>query len=84
MNDAVCRIVKIAERRTSIRLEQPFWAALDHIVDQEGMPLNALLTRISRSVPADGNMSSSVRVFALNYFYALAHNRIPSGGLPLA
>ena len=84
MNDAKTRNVIIAGRRTSIRMELPFWTALNCIADREGMPLNVLLTRISRSVPADGSVSSSVRVFALNYFYALAHNRIPSGGLPLA
>jgi len=60
-----------------VRMEQPFWMALDAITDREDVPLNVLLTRIGRSLPADGNMSSAVRVFALSYFFALAQHEIP-------
>ncbi|TSD87170.1 ribbon-helix-helix domain-containing protein [Mycobacterium sp. KBS0706] len=77
MNDATTRDVVIAGRRTSVRMEQPFWMALDAITDREDVPLNVLLTRIERSLPVDGNMSSAVRVFALSYFFALAQHEIP-------
>ena len=78
MIDATTRNVTIAGRRTSIRMEQTFWAALDTVTQRERVPLNVLLTRINRTLPSDGSLSSAVRVFVLSYFLALAQLKEPS------
>lgn len=71
------RNVTIGGNRTSIRLEQQFWSGLEEIVTREGIPVNALVTRIRASQRGDGSLSSAVRVFIQAYFFALAHNRRP-------
>ena len=40
------RSVTIAGHQTSISLEPAFWTALERIARGEGLPLNALITRI--------------------------------------
>ncbi|WP_437378823.1 ribbon-helix-helix domain-containing protein [Inquilinus limosus] len=72
------RNVTIAGNRTSIRLEEQFWRGLEEIVKREGIPLNALVTRIRASQRGGGSLSSAVRVFIQAYFFALAHNRHPA------
>lgn len=71
------RNVTIGGNRTSIRLEEQFWNGLEEITKREGIPLNALVTRISSSQRGGGSLSSAVRVFIQAYFFALAHNRLP-------
>jgi predicted DNA-binding ribbon-helix-helix protein len=71
------RNVTIGGNRTSIRLEQQFWSGLEEIVTREGIPVNALVSRIRASQRSDGSLSSAVRVFIQAYFFALAHDRRP-------
>ncbi|MFE0757448.1 ribbon-helix-helix domain-containing protein [Inquilinus sp. NPDC058860] len=71
------RNVTIGGNRTSIRLERQFWSGLEEIVTREGVPMNALVSRIRASQRGDGSLSSAVRVFIQAYFFALAHNRRP-------
>jgi predicted DNA-binding ribbon-helix-helix protein len=61
-----------------MRLEQHFWSGLEEIAAHEGIPMNALVSRIRSSQPAAGNLSSAVRVFIQAYFFALAHRRRPT------
>lgn len=60
----VKRSVTIAGHETSIALEPVFWSALDRVVAEEGLPLNALIARIDaerleQSPPA--NLASAIR-----------------------
>jgi len=71
------RNVTLGGNRTSIRLEAQFWHGLEEIVRREGIPLNALVTRI-RASQRGGGLCSAVRVFVQSYFFALAHNRHPA------
>jgi predicted DNA-binding ribbon-helix-helix protein len=72
------RNVTIGGSRTSIRLERQFWSGLEEIVTREGIPVNALVSRIRASQRGAGSLSSAVRVFIQAYFFALAHNRRPT------
>ena len=72
------RNVTLGGNRTSIRLEEQFWRGLEEIIRREGIPLNALVTRIRASRRGDSSLSSAVRVFIQSYFFALAHNRHPA------
>lgn len=80
------RNVKLAGRRTSLRLEPEFWDALDEIVVRERSSLNALCERIKGRRGA-ANLTAAVRLFVLRYYRAATtepghrsagHGRIPA------
>ncbi|GGB36865.1 hypothetical protein GCM10011316_06250 [Roseibium aquae] len=52
--------------RTSLALEPEFWAVIDGLALEAGMPLTRLIARIDRDRDPDNPLSSSVRVWALN------------------
>ncbi|HEB79881.1 MAG TPA: aryl-sulfate sulfotransferase [Rhodospirillales bacterium] len=57
------RSVLIAGHATSVSLENAFWRALKNIAALRGVSLNKLITEIDEA--RDGNLSSAIRVFAL-------------------
>lgn len=58
------RSVMIAGHRTSVTLEEPFWAALREIAATRGLSVAALIGEIDGA--RDGqNLSSAIRVFVL-------------------
>jgi predicted DNA-binding ribbon-helix-helix protein len=76
MVGAHTRNVMICGRRTSIRLEAPFWSALRQIIGKEDITFNALVSRIDAENPDHNNLSNAVRVFIHSYFFALARQRV--------
>ncbi|WP_225768523.1 ribbon-helix-helix domain-containing protein [Inquilinus sp. Marseille-Q2685] len=71
------RNVTVGGARSSIRLEEAFWDALDEILRRENLRLNDLVSRIWDHLPAKGNLSGAVRVFVHSYFHALSQNTTP-------
>lgn len=61
------RSVTIDGHRTSISLEDPFWAELSAIARARGLSLNALVAEIDRDRVAReaGNLSSALRLHVL-------------------
>lgn len=65
------RSVTIDGHRTSISLEDPFWAELSAIARTRGLSLNALVAEIDRDRVAQdagngaGNLSSALRLYVL-------------------
>ncbi len=65
------RSVTIAGHRTSVSLEQAFWAALREIAKRRGLSVAAIVADIDRAnarVPGRSraaNLSSALRVYAL-------------------
>lgn len=57
------RSVTIAGHRTSISLEDAFWAVLCRIAASRGRSVSDLVTQIDRK--RSGNLSSAIRVFVL-------------------
>jgi predicted DNA-binding ribbon-helix-helix protein len=57
--------------RTSISIEAPFWAALQHIATLENNSLAGLVALIDKSRGSAG-LSSAVRVWILDYYRARA------------
>ena len=58
------RTVALYGRKTTIKLEQPFWQAMGEIAQARGCSMSALI----RSVGArrvEGSLTSAVRVFVL-------------------
>lgn len=52
--------------RTSISLEEPFWAALKEAAARENIPLSALVARIDDNRGGAG-LSSAVRIYILDF-----------------
>jgi predicted DNA-binding ribbon-helix-helix protein len=61
------RNIKLAGRRTSLRLEAEFWDALDEIAARERSNLSALCERI-KGRRAAANLTAAVRLYVLRYF----------------
>ncbi len=59
--------VRVAGRRTSVRLEPEMWSALNELRTREGTSLPALITRIERSGLAS-TLTAAIRVYLLLYF----------------
>jgi predicted DNA-binding ribbon-helix-helix protein len=59
------RSVMIAGHRTSVSLEDPFWAALREIAAARGQSVQALVGTIDAGRGAQ-NLSSAIRVFVLD------------------
>lgn len=60
------RSVNLNGHATSVTMEEPFWIALRDIAKARGQSLNALIAQIDET--REGNLSSALRVFALEYF----------------
>ena len=60
----VKRSVSIAGHRTSVSLEDAFWAALKEIAGQDGMSLAAVIAAVDGG-RGEANLSSALRVHVL-------------------
>jgi predicted DNA-binding ribbon-helix-helix protein len=72
------RSLSIAGHRTSVSLEDDFWAALAEIARARGLSIAALVSEIDRG-RGDANLSSAIRVFALRFFRAGGPSGAPAG-----
>jgi predicted DNA-binding ribbon-helix-helix protein len=67
MNSLVVkRSVVIGEHKTSISLEEPFWAALKQIAHAQHITLSALIAQID-ATREQSNLSSAIRVYVLRH-----------------
>jgi predicted DNA-binding ribbon-helix-helix protein len=64
------RSVMIAGHRTSVSLEDPFWAALREVAGARGQSVQALIGAIDAGRGAQ-NLSSAIRVFVLEAVRAI-------------
>ena len=67
----VKRSMMLAGKKTSISLEDPFWNGLRVIARNENTSIATLVERIDTDRTGD-NLSSSIRLFVLNYFKTLS------------
>ena len=59
------RSVSIGDHRTSISLEDAFWAELAAIAKARKLSLNALVAEVDRAKGPLGNLSSALRLYVL-------------------
>lgn len=71
------RSVAVADHKTSISLEDAFWAALKEIANLKQMTLADLVTAVDAE-RRQGNLSSSVRLFILDFY----RSQLKQGELP--
>jgi len=67
------RFVRIGDRRTALRLEPVFWAALEEIADERGQAVEELLRDIVPS-SSSRNLTSRVRVAILAQYWSTNDN----------
>ena len=60
--------ITIAGHRTSVSIERPFWQALGEIAAERKTSLTAMIAEIDRTRDADTNLSSAIRLYALNWY----------------
>ncbi len=70
------RNIRIGRRRTSMRLEEEFWAALAEMADREGTTAGVICTDIAKRRNSYG-LSAAVRVEVLVYFRSAFHDYAP-------
>ena len=74
----VKRSIVIAGHKTSVSLEDAFWASLKDIAGTRNMTLSELVA----SIDADrrqGNLSSAIRLYVLDHFRVQSGSRVAEG-----
>jgi predicted DNA-binding ribbon-helix-helix protein len=62
------KTLRVAGRRTSVKLEAEFWACLAELAAGRRVPLAALVEAVAAAKPRAGGLASALRVFALRVF----------------
>jgi predicted DNA-binding ribbon-helix-helix protein len=63
----ICKNVNVGNRRTSIRLEQEMWVAVNELCQREGMTVHELCSLIDRS-RGTNSLTAALRVFLVVYY----------------
>lgn len=72
-------VVVDGKHKTSISLEDEFWAELKRIAKDEEITVHGLVAQIDRDRPGNtGNLSSAIRLFILDDVMSRAGVRIES------
>lgn len=69
MSGLVKRSFSLAGHRTSVALENEFWAALGHIAAEHGQALSMLVAEVDAERSPDRPLASALRVRALRRFF---------------
>ncbi|MBN9583167.1 MAG: ribbon-helix-helix domain-containing protein [Afipia sp.] len=72
----VKRSIVVAGHKTSVSLEEAFWNGMKEIASTRGLTLSELVGEIDGG-RQQGNLSSAIRLFVLDYFRSRA---VPSAG----
>ena len=72
------RSIMLAGHKTSVSLEDAFWQGLKEIASRRKMSGSALIGAIDAE-RGEGNLSSAIRLFVLDYFRSLAEPQLGSG-----
>jgi predicted DNA-binding ribbon-helix-helix protein len=71
MTKLITKIITLNNRKTSMRLAQAEWEAVDLICKRENIYRKALLEMIAEAKDPSISLTSTVRLFAIVYFYQL-------------
>ena len=72
----VKRSIVVAGHKTSVSLEEAFWNGMKEIASTRGLTLSELVGEIDGG-RQQGNLSSAIRLFVLDYFRSRA---VPAAG----
>ncbi len=77
----VKRSIVIAGHKTSVSLEDPFWQGLREIAGMRNMTLSDVVASIDTD-RHEGNLSSAIRLFVLDYYRSLTTEYRRAAALP--
>ena len=81
MTELSSKVIFIDKRKTSMRLANAEWEAIDSICKRENIKRNNLLEMINARKDAKMGLTCSVRLFSLIYYYRLlTTNPMPREG----
>jgi len=69
------RSIMLAGHKTSVSLEDAFWQGLKEIAQRRNVSGSALIGAIDAQ-RGEGNLSSAIRLFVLDYFRTLAQQSV--------
>ena len=69
LSGLIKRSFSLAGHRTSVALEEEFWAALMHIAAERHQTLTALVAGVDAERPPGRPLASALRVLALGEFF---------------
>ncbi len=72
----VKRSIVVAGHKTSVSLEEEFWSGMKEISALRGLTLSELVGEIDNQ-RQQGNLSSAIRLFVLDYYRSRALNAPP-------
>jgi predicted DNA-binding ribbon-helix-helix protein len=72
------RSILLAGHKTSVSLEEAFWQGLKEIANRRSISVSALIGMIDTR-RSEGNLSSGIRLFVLDYFRTLASPQSAEG-----
>ena len=75
------RSIIVGGHKTSVSLEEAFWNSMKEISGQRDMTLSELVGEID-SNRQQGNLSSAIRLFVLDYFKSRANGSTPLDSKP--
>jgi predicted DNA-binding ribbon-helix-helix protein len=73
----VKRSIVVAGHKTSVSLEEAFWNSMKEISASRGMTLSDLVSEIDQG-RKQGNLSSAIRLYVLDYYRSRVPNAAPS------
>lgn len=71
MAELVSKVINLSNKKTSMRLADAEWDALDAICKRENIKRNNLLELINENKDKNMGLTCSVRLFSVIYFYHL-------------
>jgi predicted DNA-binding ribbon-helix-helix protein len=71
----VCRGITIGRRRTSIRLDNPTWRALQEIALRADVSISQLCTLVARNKPGKLSLTVAIRSYVVRYFHDAATDK---------
>lgn len=71
MTKLITKIITLNDRKTSMRLAQAEWEAVDLICKKENIYRKDLIEMIAEAKDSRISLTSTVRLFAIVYFYQL-------------
>lgn len=71
MSGLTKRSFSLVGHRTSVALEDEFWAALSAIAIERGQTLSALVTSVDAARTAGQTLASALRVVALKHYLSV-------------
>ena len=72
MSRPIKRSLTLKGHRTSVSLEDAFWASFREIADEKGLAINALAAEIDASRDLDAGLASAIRLYVLQHYKSSA------------